>query len=127
EVASPGACGFVTLEGEPCEPCPDSVMAAYCELGEERCSWVPAVPGGVGASGPYFEVTLSEDSALFFHDSVLLVPGLLSQAECRALAGAADAHLAAGGCWRPQEQAFLHPGSDDLLGAVAPDALKRVS
>lgn len=69
----------------------------------------------------YEEVKLDSFSSPFVHNSILMVPDMLTSEECASLMQTVDSHLEAGGAWRGQDEAYL-PGTE----ADKEAALKRV-
>lgn len=82
------ACDCETLRGASngsTSACPGVVMRSH-----------PSTPSSLTCGNQFHEVRFGELSKLFFHNSVLLVPDMLSKAECELLLQAAEAGAAMG-------------------------------
>lgn len=87
-------CKFVTCEGVQCQPTARSVITTYYGKANEKSPRIQTVHGDGALAQSYYEVQTAVPSRLFFENSVLLIPDLLSKAECHSLIEVADRHAA---------------------------------
>lgn len=94
--ARPGAIEFTTSEGKCCTPARESLQAVYHGKADEQSNRIRAASEDSRPDNPYFdEVRLAESSTPFMSNSILLIPDLLTKAECHVLMDAAEAHIEA--------------------------------
>lgn len=73
-----------------CEKRPSASVEASGEASGIKLRSNPAFPARLKAGEHFHEVTFGEASTLFRHNSILLVPGMFSEAECDSLVRAAE-------------------------------------
>jgi len=94
--ALPGVIEFTASDGKRCTPTMESLEAVYYGKAKEQSNRIRTAHEGSIPDNRYFdEVLLAESSAPFTSNSILLIPDLLTKAECHVLMDAADAHIEA--------------------------------
>eukprot|EP00929_Paragymnodinium_shiwhaense_P092086 TRINITY_DN51977_c0_g1_i1.p1 TRINITY_DN51977_c0_g1~~TRINITY_DN51977_c0_g1_i1.p1 ORF type:complete len:387 (-),score=53.35 TRINITY_DN51977_c0_g1_i1:14-1174(-) len=94
-VVLPEAVKFTTSTGVVCRPRTQNMMALYYGAAQEKAPRMQTLSADGVAGERYHEVRLSDTSAPFLCNSVLLIPDFLTKAECHLLMEAADCRRAA--------------------------------
>mmetsp|Transcript_1197 Transcript_1197/g.3361 ORF Transcript_1197/g.3361 Transcript_1197/m.3361 type:complete len:360 (+) Transcript_1197:38-1117(+) len=104
-----GAAEFRSADDEVCQPLTRSLLATYHGAAQERSERMATCSGRCIPAESYHEVRLSEHSALFFSNSVILMPDLLTPAECGLLADACESQslCADGSCGHAPSGPFM--------------------
>ncbi|CAK0887360.1 unnamed protein product [Prorocentrum cordatum] len=84
--------GFLSRGGERCQPTARSVITTYYGRANEKSPRMQTARGDGAQAQSYYEVQTAAPSRPFFENSVLLIPDLVSRAECHSLIEVADRH-----------------------------------
>jgi len=95
-IATPmlGCCEFRTSKGKLGRPTARSVMTAYYGQAEEKAYRIQTNCGDA-QDKPFDAVRTAPESVAFSSNSVILIPDLLTKAECQMLIDVAEQHIAA--------------------------------